>query len=119
VKIHRCASGGKGGGETQAIGVTKGGRSSKVHAVVDEEWPSLGVRADAGNTAYCVVAETCVSLIPGITELVPAFLNFPAWLTKFPARASELPATPQKFPAQLFREFGLKPLKLLADWAPK
>jgi DDE family transposase len=47
VKIHRCASGGKGGAETQAIGVTT-----------------------PGNTADCVVAETCVSLIPGITKLV-------------------------------------------------
>jgi hypothetical protein len=47
------------------------------------------------------------------------FLNFPAGATKFPARANEFPAPPKKFPAQLFREFGWKPLNLLADWAPK
>ena len=33
VKIHRCATGGKRGAETQAIGVTKGGRNSKIQAI--------------------------------------------------------------------------------------
>jgi transposase len=58
------------GAETQAIGVTKGGRNSKVHAVVDDECRPWVFVLTPGNTADCVVAETCVSLIPGITELV-------------------------------------------------
>src|SRR5262249_19219091 len=70
VKIHRCVSGGKRGGETQAVGLTKGGRNSKIHAVVDDECRPWVFVTTPGNTADCVVAETCVSLIPGITELV-------------------------------------------------
>src|SRR5215468_3275427 len=60
----------KRGAETQAIGVTKGGRNSKVHAIVDEECRPWVFVLTPGNTADCVVADTCVSLIPGITELV-------------------------------------------------
>ena len=60
----------KRGAETQAIGVTKGGHNSKVHAIVDEECRPWAFVLTPGNTADCVVAETCVSLIPGITQLV-------------------------------------------------
>jgi len=58
------------GAETQAIGVTKGGRNSKIHAVVDEECRPWVFVLTSGNTADCTVAETCVSLIPGIAGLV-------------------------------------------------
>ena len=36
VKAHRCAGGGKGGASEQAIGITKGGRNSKIHGLVDK-----------------------------------------------------------------------------------
>ena len=35
VKAHRCAGGGKGGASEQAIGITKGGRNSKIHGLGD------------------------------------------------------------------------------------
>ena len=34
-KAHRCAAGGEGGAQKQAIGRSRGGRTTKVHAVVD------------------------------------------------------------------------------------
>ena len=34
-KAHRCSAGGKGGADTQAIGCSRGGRSTKIHAVAD------------------------------------------------------------------------------------
>lgn len=34
-KAHRCSAGGKGGADTQAIGRSRGGRSTKIHAVAD------------------------------------------------------------------------------------
>jgi transposase len=58
------------GGETQAIRLTKGGRNSKIHAVVDDKCRPWVFVLTPGNTADCVVVETCVSLIPGITELL-------------------------------------------------
>jgi transposase len=60
----------KRGAEAQAIGVTKGGRNSKIHAIVDERCRPWVLVLTPGNTADCVVAETCVSLIPGIAELL-------------------------------------------------
>jgi hypothetical protein len=35
VKAHRAASGAKGGKKNQAIGISRGGRTTKIHAVVD------------------------------------------------------------------------------------
>ena len=34
-KAHRCAAGGKGGAQEQAIGRSRGGRTTKIHAVAD------------------------------------------------------------------------------------
>jgi hypothetical protein len=35
VKAHRCAAGGKGGEQSQAIGRSRGGRTTKIHALPD------------------------------------------------------------------------------------
>ena len=56
--------------QAQAIGVTKGGRNSKIHAVVDALCRPWVLVLTPGNTADCVMAEACVSLIPGVTELL-------------------------------------------------
>jgi hypothetical protein len=60
----------KGGPEAQAIGSTKGGRNTKIHVVVDELCRPRVLLITPGNTADCVMAEQCVSLIPGILELL-------------------------------------------------
>jgi transposase len=58
------------GSEFQAIGLTKGGRNSKIHAIVDTDLRPWALILTPGNTADCVMAQDCVSLIPGIKELV-------------------------------------------------
>ncbi len=60
----------KRGAQAQAIGVTKGGRNSKIHAVVDEFCRPWVFVLTPGNTADCAVAEACVSLIPGVSTLI-------------------------------------------------
>ena len=60
----------KRGADVQAIGITKGGRNSKIHAIVDEFCRPWAFILTPGNTADCVMAEECVSLIPGIKELL-------------------------------------------------
>lgn len=35
VKAHRCAAGGKGKEQSQTIGRSRGGRTTKIHAVID------------------------------------------------------------------------------------
>lgn len=60
----------KRGAQAQAIGVTKGGRNSKIHAVVDDFCRPWVLVLTPGNTADCVMAEACISLIPGVTQLL-------------------------------------------------
>jgi len=60
----------KRGADFEAIGTTKGGRNSKIHAIVDEFCRPWVFILTPGNTADCVMAEDCVSLIPGIKELL-------------------------------------------------
>jgi transposase len=60
----------KRGAEFQAIGLTKGGRNSKIHAIVDEFLRPWVLILTPGNTADCTLAQDCVSLIPGIKELL-------------------------------------------------
>lgn len=59
----------KRGAQAQAIRLTKGGRNSKIHAVVDEFCRPWVFILTPGNTADCVMAEVCVSLIGGVTQL--------------------------------------------------
>ncbi len=58
------------GADFEAIGLTKDGRNSKIHAVVDEHCRPWAFVLTPGNTADCVMGEECVSLIPGIKQLV-------------------------------------------------
>ncbi len=55
----------KRGAEIQAIGL-----NSKIHAIVDEFLRRWALILTPGNTADCVMAHECVSLIPGIKELL-------------------------------------------------
>ncbi len=62
VKAHRCAS--EKGAEIQAIGLTKGGRNSKTHAIVDEFLRPWVLILTPGNTADCVMAQEMRQLDP-------------------------------------------------------
>jgi hypothetical protein len=60
--------GGKGGASEQAIGITKGGRNSKIHGLVDRLCRPWVLILTPGNTADCTVGPACVSLLDGIAE---------------------------------------------------
>ncbi len=64
VKVHRCASNPCGGQASQAMGRTKGGMNTKIHAVVDEVGMPARLFLSAGNDADISHAETLVELIP-------------------------------------------------------
>ena len=51
VKVHQCALNPAGGRETQAVGLTKGGWNSKVHAAVDSAGVPRVLLLSAGNEA--------------------------------------------------------------------
>jgi transposase len=54
----------------QAIGVTKGGRNSKIHALADKLCRPWVLIFTPGNIADCTVGPACVSLLDGIKELL-------------------------------------------------
>ena len=60
----------KRGASEQAIGVTKGGRNSKLHALVDKLCRPWVIILTPGNVADCTVGPECVSMIAGIEELI-------------------------------------------------
>jgi hypothetical protein len=58
------------GSTGQAIGITKGGRNSKIHGLVDKLCRPWVLILTPGNTADCTVGPACVSLLDGIAELL-------------------------------------------------
>ena len=58
------------GASEQAIGITKGGRNSKIHGLVDMLCRPWVLILTPGNTADCTVGPACVSLLDGIAELL-------------------------------------------------
>ncbi len=51
VKAHRSAQGSKGGAWTQAIGTSRGGRTSKIHCLVDDCGRPVAFSLTPGNIA--------------------------------------------------------------------
>ena len=49
VKAHRAASGAKGGGEIRPIGISRGGRTTKIHAIVDSKGRPLSITVTGGQ----------------------------------------------------------------------
>src|SRR5712675_606000 len=58
------------GASEQAIGVTKGGRNSKIHALVDKLCRPWVIILTPGNVADCTEGPECVSLIAGVKALI-------------------------------------------------
>jgi transposase len=65
VKVHRCACNPPGGQEGQAMGRTKGGMNTKVHAVTDEAGLPVRLYVTAGNDADISHAETMTEELDG------------------------------------------------------
>jgi len=64
VKVHQCGLNPAGGRETQAVGLTKGGWNSKVHAAVDGRAVPRALFLSAGNVAEVEHATDVLEGIP-------------------------------------------------------
>lgn len=64
VKVHRSGSNPCGGQQSQAMGRTKGGLNTKIHAVVDEAGRPIRLFLSAGQEADISQAETLVEELP-------------------------------------------------------
>ncbi|NKW79932.1 IS5 family transposase [Ochrobactrum pecoris] len=63
-KAHRSAAGGKGGGCAQAIGRSRGGRSTKIHAVVDSCGRPIALRITSGQCGDAPMAIPLLEPLP-------------------------------------------------------
>ena len=68
------------GASEQAIGITKGGRNSKIHGLVDKLCRPWVLILTPDNTTNCTVGPACVSLLDGMAEL--ARIRATRWLIK-------------------------------------
>ncbi|WP_087881228.1 IS5 family transposase [Nitrobacter vulgaris] len=64
VKAHRCASGGKGGKHQQAIGRSRGGRTTKIHALTDAECRPVAFLLTGGQIADCTAGAVLLEEMP-------------------------------------------------------
>ena len=64
IKVHRCASNPPGGQGGQALGRTKGGMNTKLHAGVDEAGEAVSLFLSPGNDADISHAQTVLEQIP-------------------------------------------------------
>jgi len=69
VKAHRCAAGGKGGERNQAIGRSRGGRTTKIHALTDLNCRPIAFLLTGGQVADCVAADTLLDQMAGASIL--------------------------------------------------
>lgn len=66
LKVHQDASGGFGGKETQAIGHTRGGANSKLHAVVDGKGRLVKAMLTAGQVSDAKIGPELVAGLRGV-----------------------------------------------------
>ncbi len=67
IKTHRCASGGKYGEQYQAIGRSRGGRTTKIHAQTGELRRPVAFLLTGGHVADCSAADTLLERMPPAT----------------------------------------------------
>ncbi|MCC7425669.1 MAG: IS5 family transposase [Alphaproteobacteria bacterium] len=63
-KAHRSASGGKGGKHAQAIGRSRGGRTTKIHAAANQGGKPIAFHLSGGNTADLRGGEALIDAVP-------------------------------------------------------
>ena len=64
VKVHRCGLNAVGGRDLQAVGLTKGGWNTKVHAVVDGKGHPVALGLTGGQVADVSQAEIILGDVP-------------------------------------------------------
>jgi len=69
-KVHRCGAGGEGGADKQAIGKSRGGRTTKIHAVVDGLGRIIAFALTEGNRHDLPPASGLIEPLPVAKSLL-------------------------------------------------
>jgi hypothetical protein len=64
IKVQRSAAGGKGGAQKQAIGRSRGGRTTKIHGVIDSQGQLFRFILTPGNIADITAAHELAPKLP-------------------------------------------------------
>ena len=64
IKVQRAAAGGEGGARKQAIGRSRGGRTTKIHGVADSQGRLFRFTLTAGNIADITAAHELAAKLP-------------------------------------------------------
>src|SRR3954470_21405385 len=71
VKAHRSAAGGKGGRKNQSIGRSRGGRTTKIHALTDTQCRPFAFMLTGGQVADCTLERRCSNAFRTATSCTP------------------------------------------------
>lgn len=115
VRAHRCASGGRGGEPAQVVGRSRGGRGTKIHALVDVKGRPCVMILTGAQAADITVADALIGAIPPSASLL-ADKGYDAdrlrgWLTErgtrpvIPSKANR--RAPLPFNERLYRKRNL------------
>jgi len=64
VEVQRSAAGGEGGASKQAIGRSRGGRTTKIHGIIDSQGRLFRFSLTAGNVADITAAYELAAKLP-------------------------------------------------------
>nr|WP_148235301.1 IS5 family transposase [Parvularcula bermudensis] len=107
VKAHRSASGGKGGKKNQAVGRSRGGRTTKIHALADDCGRPVAFVLTPGNVADITVAKQIVGAVTPSQRLLADKAYdaepFRLWLTDRGTEAVTPSTASRKIPYPLDR----------------
>lgn len=106
IKVHRCASNPPGGQAGQALGRTKGGMNTKLHAVVDEAGQPVSLFLSPGNDADISHARTVLKNVPAAMVVADKGYDsdtFRQWLTERGIKPCIPPRRNRKTPSRFSR----------------
>ena len=69
-KAHRCSAGRKRGADAQEIGRSRGGRTTKIHAIADRLGRLIRFELSAGQKADCRAAPSLIEALPPAEHLL-------------------------------------------------
>jgi transposase len=102
IKAHRSAAGAKGGVFSHAIGRSRGGRTTKIHALSDDQGRPLAFQLTAGNTHDLDGARALLAIVPCPARLLADRAydarSLRAWLAERGAEAVIPPQPTRKHP---------------------
>jgi transposase len=107
IKVHRCAANPPGGQGVQAMGRTRGGLNTKLHALVDARGRPLSLVLSAGQEADISYAQTVVRAQPAAWVVADKAYDsdpFRQWLAARGTQACIPPRAKRKHPARFSRK---------------